>query len=106
MISKTDQSLPKAEKKDADWFAETFDVSRETMMSLSAYVDALTHWQRTTNLIAPETLPAIWHRHIGDSAQLIRMAPGVKKWADIGTGAGLPGMVIGILLTQKSTLTL
>ena len=80
--------------------SETFDVSRETMERLEVYADALIHWQRSINLVASETIDDLWTRHILDSAQLIRLAPEAKQWADLGSGAGLPGMVIGLLLSD------
>ena len=52
------------------------------------------------NLISQSTLHALWQRHILDSAQLLRFAPKAASWCDIGSGAGLPGLVIA-LLTQK-----
>lgn len=80
------------------YLSDTLDVSRETMACLEQYSQALGHWQKSINLVAPETLPYVWERHILDSAQLIRLAPDAVRWADFGSGAGLPGMIIGILL--------
>ena len=51
-------------------FAETFDVSRETMDRLRSYVSLLEKWNPKINLVAKSTLPDVWHRHIADSAQL------------------------------------
>ena len=56
-------------------FARRFDVSRETLASLSAYVAVLEKWQTRINLVSPDTLPDIWHRHILDSAQLLPHLP-------------------------------
>ena len=49
------------------------------------------------NLIGPATLDIYWNRHAWDSAQLLRLAPDALTWADLGTGAGLPGIVLAIL---------
>lgn len=50
------------------------------------------------NLIAAASIPAVWQRHIADSAQLLRFAnPHASPWLDLGTGAGFPGLVISIL---------
>lgn len=50
------------------------------------------------NLIAVSTLPMIWSRHIVDSAQLVPLSTKADgPWVDIGTGAGFPGMIVGIL---------
>ena len=83
-------------------FAEHFDVSRETLASLSAYVDLLEKWQHRINLVSSATLPDIWHRHILDSAQLLPHLPVISthqrcQILDIGSGAGFPGLVLAIL---------
>ena len=83
-------------------FAERFNVSRETLASLSAYVALLEKWQPRINLVSPATLPNIWHRHILDSAQLLPYLPAAPvhqrcQILDIGSGAGFPGLVLAIL---------
>jgi 16S rRNA (guanine527-N7)-methyltransferase len=72
-------------------------VSRETAERLSAYVALIRKWQPAENLISPKTLPDIWQRHIADSAQIVKLFPQARRWLDLGSGAGLPGMVISIL---------
>jgi 16S rRNA (guanine527-N7)-methyltransferase len=81
----------------AEDFAATFNVSRETLDKLLAYVALLEQWQPRINLVAGATLPDVWHRHIADSAQLLALAPKSGKWLDIGSGAGFPGLVIAIM---------
>jgi 16S rRNA (guanine527-N7)-methyltransferase len=78
-------------------FASAFAVSRETVEALSLYADLLRQWGRVQDLVAPSTLDDIWHRHIADSAQVFPLGNGAKTWADLGTGAGFPGLVIAIL---------
>ena len=73
------------------------DVSRETMEQLEAYVTLLVDESARQNLIAKSTIGDIWKRHIADSAQLVALAGEGRNWADIGSGAGLPGLVIAIL---------
>ncbi len=85
-----------------DTFFAAFDgalpVSRETLDRLSLYADLLHQWGRVHDLVAPSTLDDIWHRHIADSAQLWPFIPlGATKGADLGSGAGFPGMVLAIL---------
>ena len=80
------------------------DVSRETLAHLAAYVRLLTDAAAQQNLVAPSTLETVWERHILDSAQLVRLAPQDGVWADIGSGAGLPGMVLGILSSNPIRL--
>jgi 16S rRNA (guanine527-N7)-methyltransferase len=75
-------------------------VSRETGRRLAAYVDLLARWRKTTNLIAELTFPAVWTRHIADSAQLVDLAPCARRWIDMGSGAGFPGLVIAIQLAD------
>ena len=83
-------------------FAMRFEVSRETLASLSNYVALIEKWQSRINLISSKTLPDIWHRHILDSAQLVPYLPTVSpgqrcQILDIGSGAGFPGLVLAIL---------
>ncbi len=58
------------------------------------------------NLVAPSTVPAIWSRHVVDSAQLVPLSgnapPGV--WIDVGSGAGFPGMVAAVLSGRRTLL--
>jgi 16S rRNA (guanine527-N7)-methyltransferase len=75
-------------------------VSRETEARLGAFVALLDRWRRKTNLIADSTFASVWTRHIADSAQLIALAPGAKRWVDMGSGAGFPGLVIAIALAD------
>jgi 16S rRNA (guanine527-N7)-methyltransferase len=77
-------------------------VSRETEERLGAFVDLLDRWRRKTNLIADSTFASVWTRHIADSAQLIALAPRAKRWVDMGSGAGFPGLIIAIQLADGS----
>jgi 16S rRNA (guanine527-N7)-methyltransferase len=56
----------------------------------------LRRWQAVKNLVGPSTLGDIWERHIADSLQLLALAPDALRWADLGSGAGFPGLVIAI----------
>jgi 16S rRNA (guanine527-N7)-methyltransferase len=79
-------------------FAELIPVSRETLSRLEAYADLLTRWSARINLVGRETLPDLWRRHILDSAQLRRLIPNsARSLIDLGSGAGLPGLVLAIL---------
>lgn len=75
-------------------------VSRETESRLIRFVDLLTTWQKTTNLISPATLPEIWTRHIADSLQLFPLVPDARLWIDLGSGGGFPGIPIACLLAD------
>jgi 16S rRNA (guanine527-N7)-methyltransferase len=78
-----------------------FDVSRETAVRLDRFVALLLDWQNKTNLIGASTISSLWRRHIGDSLQLLPLAPArTRVWADLGSGAGFPGVVIGCALAD------
>jgi 16S rRNA (guanine527-N7)-methyltransferase len=80
-------------------------VSRETFGQLSRYVDLLTAANSEQNLIAASTIDDVWERHIVDSAQLLRFEPRAgASWVDIGSGAGLPGLIIAIMTEGPMTL--
>ena len=80
-------------------------VSRETLGLLEQYANLLLAENARQNLIARSTVDEIWTRHIADSAQLVRFAPRPdSSWLDIGSGAGLPGLVISILSDGPVTL--
>ena len=76
-------------------------VSRETLARLDRFVAVLVAWQRRINLIAPSTEAKIWTRHIADSLQLVALAPQARIWADLGSGAGFPGLVIACVLAEE-----
>ena len=91
-----------AEISGAEDFARAFNVSRETIDKLSTYEALLRQWQKTINLVAPSTLDAVWSRHFADSAQLLDHAPAAaKRWLDLGSGAGFPGLVLAIMLAPR-----
>jgi 16S rRNA (guanine527-N7)-methyltransferase len=74
------------------------DVSRETFERISCYVALLREEAGRQNLISPSTLDQLWERHIIDCAQLVRFERyNGAGWADIGSGAGLPGVVVACL---------
>jgi 16S rRNA (guanine527-N7)-methyltransferase len=75
-------------------------VSRETEARLDAFVELLGTWQKTTNLVAPSTLPEIWTRHIADSLQLLALAPNARLWVDLGSGGGFPGIPVACVLAD------
>ena len=64
---------------------------------LQAYVDLLVQWNEKINLVAAKSIPYIWVRHIEDCLQLAEYLDRSKTIFDIGSGAGLPGMVLSIL---------
>jgi 16S rRNA (guanine527-N7)-methyltransferase len=80
-------------------------VSRETFEKLEAYVALLRDESSRQNLISASSLESIWDRHILDSAQLARYEPRPQSsWLDIGSGAGLPGIVVACIVNGPVTL--
>ena len=80
-------------------------VSRETFEKLERYVAMLREENARQNLISATTLEHAWERHILDSAQLVRYeSRAAASWLDIGSGAGLPGIVIACLVEGPITL--
>lgn len=69
-------------------------VSRETLAWLEDYVRELATWQNRINLVSPATMAEVWERHILDSAQLILHRGAARRWVDLGSGAGLPGIIL------------
>ena len=82
------------------------NVSRETLEDLKAYANLIIEKNRTINLISKSTENAIKQRHIEDSAQTIDFIDknDITICTDLGSGAGLPGIVLGILMKPKKPL--
>src|SRR5882724_1978306 len=73
-------------------------VSRETLGRLDIMVETLLRWQKTINLVGRATLDDVWTRHVLDSAQLLPLIPReARTLADLGSGAGFPGLVLAAL---------
>ena len=82
------------------------NVSRETLEELKDYSKAIISKNKSINLISKSTEKSINSRHIIDSAQTIDFIDkkDIKICTDIGSGAGLPGIVLGILMKPKKPL--
>jgi 16S rRNA (guanine527-N7)-methyltransferase len=88
-------------------FAAATGVSRETLGRLQRYADLLLDWNSRHNLVSPKSLDDLWRRHFWDSAQLVPFVPGsAKTLADLGSGAGFPGLVMAELLRNRVQVTL
>ena len=72
------------------------------MADLQTLIERLTVANAVMNLVGPDTIPDVWNRHIFDSAQLLDLAPDAATWADLGAGAGFPGLVLAILLKDRA----
>ena len=80
-------------------------VSRETFDKLDAYAALVREENARQNLVSGTTLDALWERHIIDSAQLARFEPRAgASWVDLGSGAGLPGIVLACIAVGPVTL--
>src|SRR5271155_95056 len=83
---------------DPQSFAALSGVSRETLARLEAYAELLLRWSARINLVGANTLDDFWRRHFLDSAQILAHVPeGTQSLADLGSGAGFPGLVLAIL---------
>ncbi|SDG24358.1 16S rRNA m(7)G-527 methyltransferase [Limimonas halophila] len=87
---------------DAAAFQRATGVSHETLAALQTHLDLLTKWNRAINLVGKRTLADAWRRHVLDSAQLADLLPPApedrpRRIADLGSGAGFPGLVLAIL---------
>lgn len=71
------------------------------MADLHRFLERLTEANAVMNLVGPDSLPDFWNRHAWDSAQLLQLAPDARTWADLGAGAGFPGVVLAILLKDR-----
>ena len=81
------------------------NVSRETIEKLEAYAALLREENAHQNLVSASSLNSLWDRHIVDSAQLVRFEPrNGASWVDIGSGAGLPGIVVACVVEGPVTL--
>ena len=76
--------------------------SSQSIAALSIFVDALISANKKHNFISKNTEADIWHRHILDSAQLVKFVDFSKgSLSDLGSGAGFPGLVLAIFNNNK-----
>ncbi len=68
----------------------------ETLRRLEIYASLLQKWQRVVNLVGKSSLDDLWVRHIADSLQVSEAVPEARRWLDLGSGAGFPGLVTAI----------
>lgn len=82
-------------------FRARANASSEQIADLEAFRLRLVEANAVMNLVGPDSLPDFWNRHVWDSAQLLDLAPEAKSWADLGAGAGFPGLVLSIMLKGR-----
>lgn len=85
------------------WLVDRFNVSRETIHQLEDYAACVNEEQANQNLVSATTLSTFWSRHIVDSAQLLLFATR-GNWLDIGSGAGVPGIITAIITGADTVL--
>ena len=86
-------------------FARQTGASPEVMDRLKRYVALLEQWQKKMNLVGKSTMADVWRRHMLDSAQLVPLIDKTEgKIADMGSGAGFPGMVVAIMTDRPVVL--
>lgn len=88
------------------WIGEAFAPTPEQWGRLERFAAMLVDANAQQNLIAASTIPQLWVRHIADSAQLLALdaREGEGLWIDLGSGPGLPGLVIAILSDRPMML--
>ncbi|MDD9738257.1 MAG: 16S rRNA (guanine(527)-N(7))-methyltransferase RsmG [Marinovum algicola] len=87
--------------------ASSLNVSRETFERLEHYVALLHKWNPKINLVSRGTLQDVWERHIRDSLQVFEAAEGLTgAWVDLGSGGGLPGLVVALAQRPGFSVTL
>ncbi len=87
---------------DAAGYQVLTGASDAQIADLARYQALLAEWNTVMNLVGPLTIATYWTRHALDSAQLLAFAPNALTWADLGAGAGLPGVVLAILLKGRA----
>ena len=88
----------------ADEFAAETGVSRETLARFEAWLTLLRETNAHTNLVGRSTLSDFWYRHALDSWQVFELGRSLKpqaaRWADLGSGAGFPGLALAFGLME------
>ena len=78
------------------------NVSRETKTQFELLADMVAHWSKRINLVSRSSSATFWERHIFDSAQIYALKPDhCKRWLDLGSGAGFPGLVVAIMAIKS-----
>jgi 16S rRNA (guanine527-N7)-methyltransferase len=101
-VAPPDPVLPEVEPLGAAGFQALFGATGSQIADLERYGRLLSEGNAVMNLVGPASLPDFWRRHVLDSAQLFSVIPYANRWADLGSGAGLPGIVLACLLKGRA----
>lgn len=96
-----ERPAPSGRVMDAAGFAAAAGATPAQLADLTRFQARLAEWNNRLNLVGPSSLADFWGRHALDSAQLVPLAPSARTWVDLGSGAGLPGLVIAIRLKGR-----
>ena len=81
------------------------ELSDRAISDLQQYREMLASASQQLNLVGPSAMQVFWRRHALDSVQLAGLAPTALLWTDVGSGAGLPGVVLAILGRDRPGMT-
>ena len=102
----SDNAILVTEDEARAWIGDAFSPTADQWARLDRFAQMLVAENAQQNLIAASTIPTIWVRHIADSAQLLSfdVREGEGLWVDLGSGPGLPGLVVAILSARPMLL--
>jgi 16S rRNA (guanine527-N7)-methyltransferase len=86
---------------DAAAFKASTGATDAQMADLEAFRALIAERNNQMNLVGPSAMAEFWLRHAFDSAQLLQLAPEALTWADLGAGAGFPGVVLAVMLKGR-----
>ncbi len=82
---------------------KSLNFNDHSIQKLIKFTNLVLKENQNYNLISKSTENQIWHRHILDSAQLVKFIDfNLNSIADLGTGAGFPGLVVEIFNKNKA----
>ena len=81
-------------------------VGDRALADLLRFRELLADASQRMNLVGPSAMAVFWRRHVLDSAQLMTLEPNLLRWTDVGSGAGLPGLILAILGRERPGMTL
>ena len=94
-----------SESKSKLILAKDLNFSEKKLKLTELYVQEVLNYNKKYNLISKKTEKEIWNRHVLDSAQLVKHIDykNFKSLADLGTGAGFPGIILSIFYSDINT---